>query len=98
MLPVTFPSHSLPQRHAVPSFYSLRGYVQATILLSNVDFLICSKLCCICALPSKTDFKARTEQFEFEGTSVWKEVESENVLVLFYVCSDVILTVQMTSK
>jgi hypothetical protein len=50
--------------------------MQADILPSNVDFLICSKLCCISALPSKTDFKARTARFEFEGTSVWKVVES----------------------
>jgi hypothetical protein len=43
----------------------------------------CSKLCGISALPSKTDFKPHTEQLQFEGTSVWKVVESENVLVLF---------------
>jgi hypothetical protein len=78
---------SLLQRHAVPSFYILRGYVQATIFRCHVDLLICSKLCCIYALPSKTDFKARTARFEFEGTSVWKVVESEKVLVLFCFCS-----------
>jgi hypothetical protein len=44
-------------------------------------------MCGIYALPSKTDFKARTERFQFEGTLVWKEVESENVLVLFCFCS-----------
>jgi hypothetical protein len=48
------------------------------------------KLCGISALPSKTDFKARTARFEFEGTPVWKEVESENVLVLFCFCSIVL--------
>jgi len=47
----------------------------------------CTKMCGIYALPSKTDFKPHTEQLQFEGTSVWKEVESENVLVLFCFCS-----------
>jgi len=47
----------------------------------------CTKMCGIYALPSKTDFKARTERFEFEGTLVWKVSESENVLVLFCFCS-----------
>jgi hypothetical protein len=46
-----------------------------------------SKLCGISALPSKTDFKARTARFQFEGTLVWKVSESENVLVLFCFCS-----------
>ena len=90
--------HSLPQHHAAPSFYTIRGYIKVTILPSHVDFLICDKLCCISALPSKTDFKARTARFKSEGRLVWKEGKSEKVLVLFYVCSDVILTVQMTSK
>ena len=53
---------------------------------------ICSKLCGILALPSKTDFKPHTARFEFEGRLVWKVVESEKVPVLFYVCSDVIGT------
>lgn len=44
-------------------------------------------MCGILALPSKTDFKPHTARFEFEGRSVWKEVESENVLVLFCFCS-----------
>lgn len=79
---------SLLQRHAVPSFYRLRGYLKDTILRRDVDFLICSKLCCISALPSKTDFKARTARFEFEGTLVWKEGKSEKVLVLFCFCSN----------
>jgi hypothetical protein len=61
--------------------------MQADNLRRDVDFLICSKLCCISALPSKTDFKPHTARFEFEGTSVWKDVESEKVLVLFCLCS-----------
>jgi hypothetical protein len=48
---------------------------------------ICTKLCGISALPSKTDFKAHTARFGFEGRLVWKEVESEKVLVLFRICS-----------
>lgn len=43
----------------------------------------CTKLCGISALPSKTDFKARTARFGFEGSLTPKQVESENVLVLF---------------
>jgi hypothetical protein len=61
--------------------------MQADNLHRDVDFLICSKLCCISALPSKTDFKPHTARFEFEGTSVWKDVESEKVPVLFCLCS-----------
>ncbi len=48
---------------------------------------ICTKMCGISALPSKTDFKPHTARFEFEGRSVWKVVESEKVPVLFCVCS-----------
>jgi hypothetical protein len=61
--------------------------MQADNLRRDVDFLICSKLCCIYALPSKTDFKPHTERFQFEGTSIWKVSESEKVLVLFCLCS-----------
>jgi hypothetical protein len=53
-------------------------------------FQICTKLCGISALPSKTDFKARTARFEFEGRLVWKRVESEKVLVLFCFCSKIL--------
>jgi len=50
--------------------------MQADNLRHDVDFCDCIKLCCICALPSKTDFKPHTARFEFEGSLVWKVVES----------------------
>jgi hypothetical protein len=53
-------------------------------------FRICTKICGISALPSKTDFKAHTARFEFEGRLVWKRVESEKVLVLFCFCSKIL--------
>lgn len=49
-------------------------------------------MCGISALPSKTDFKPHTARFQFEGSLTPKQVESEKVPVLFYVCSDVIRT------
>jgi hypothetical protein len=61
-------------------------------------YWFCTKLCGIYALPSKTDFKAHTARFEFEGRSVWKEVESEKVLVLFCFCSSDANDVQMTTE
>ena len=60
-------------------------------MLSNGKMHPRFKMCGISALPSKTDFKARTEQFEFEGTLVWKVSESEKVLVLFCFCSIVLV-------
>jgi hypothetical protein len=53
-------------------------------------FPICTKICGILALPSKTDFKPHTARFEFEGRLVWKRVESEKVLVLFCFCSKIL--------
>ena len=61
-------------------------------------YWFCTKLCGISALPSKTDFKAHTARFEFEGRSVWKVVESEKVLVLFCFCSSDANDVQMTTE
>lgn len=51
-------------------------------------FQICTKLCGILALPSKTDFKAHTARFGFEGSLTPKEGKSQKVLVLFYLCSN----------
>lgn len=62
-----------------------------TLFYSAVSiYRICTKLCGILALPSKTDFKAHTARFEFEGRLVWKRVESEKVLVLFRICSKIL--------
>ena len=58
-----------------------------TNAIECIKMHICSKMCGISALPSKTDFKPHTARFGFEGRLVWERFESEKVLVLFRVCS-----------
>ena len=63
------------------------GMFKTLICIAMSIYRICTKLCGISALPSKTDFKAHTARFGFEGRLVWKGFESEKVLVLFRICS-----------